>query len=70
VRVSGTEIYVKKWAAYSADWYNTVGEGYCLSVFCVNFLQLELFDCKYSEDGSSDLQRNLTIIWLSAWSDI
>ena len=27
VRVSGTDMYNKKWACGSADWYSAVGEG-------------------------------------------
>jgi len=27
VRVSGTEMYGKVWAGFSADWYSAVGKG-------------------------------------------
>jgi len=62
VRVSGTEMYRKEWAGCSADWYSAVGEGYCLSVFGVNCLQLEVLDCFNCECGGNKLQRKLIII--------
>jgi len=68
VRVSGTEMYGKFWAGCSLDWYSPVGEGECLPVPHVNFLQLEVLDCLNCEGGDSKLQRKL-IIKLS-WSFI
>ena len=62
MRVSGTEVYGKVWAGCSADWYSDVGEGWCLSVFGVNCLQLQVFDCLNCEGGGTNLQRILIII--------
>ena len=60
----------KEFAYRSADWYSVVGEDYCLSVFGVNCLQLEVLGCLNSEGGDSKLQRKLIIIHRSVWSDI
>jgi len=57
VRGSGTEMYGKEWAGCSADWYVAVGEDYCLWVFCVICLELEVFDCLNCEFGYSNLLR-------------
>jgi hypothetical protein len=64
VRVSGTVMYSKKWACDSADWYSAVDEGWCLSVFGVNFLQLQVLDCLNFEGGGSNHKRELIYIYI------
>ena len=69
VRVTGTDMYGKQWAWGSADRFRAVVEGYCLSVFGVNCLELQVLDGLISEVGDSNTQRKYISIYQSAWID-
>jgi len=62
VRVCRTDKYGKQCGCSSADWYGVVVKDYCLSVFGVNCLQLQVLDCLNCEDGGTNLLRNLIVV--------
>jgi len=51
-------MYGEEWAGCSADWYSAVDKDLCLSVFDVNFLQLQALVYLICERGGSNLQQS------------